>query len=212
MMLLNESIFNTKNSNKHSSNNAHVKHNSNFNMNSDSNVNSNSIYKQTYMKMYVQCYLNLLFCLSYINNHTETVYHINRLYCNIKRFSIAVTSFPNLQSITTNYLINAYIHLNHPSKALPLLKQSLTSSHVSSSKHNNILINYITYHISTSNYNEALRHIRHLLTEYSPSSAPMPTYIYDLILYYLLSTGKTPMALHLLRHNQVPQMFLSQHK
>ena len=170
----------------------------------NNNNSDNSIYKQTYVKVYLQCCINLLYCLAGMNKHTEVIYYVNRLYINIKQYDIITTmSFQDLQSITNNYLINAYIHLNCKTKALALLKQSLT--HNASIKHN-IIINYITHRITTSHFNEALTHIRHLLTEYHPLSSSTPSYIYDLLLYYLLSTNNTSIALRVL---QIPHTFIS---
>ena len=210
-MLMNESVFNMKNkgSKRCSSQNGKQHNNSGNSSNSMNNSgdNSNSIYKQTYVKVYMQCYLNLLYCLSCMNKHTEVIYYINRLYVNIKQYDITTTtttmSLRDLQSITNNYLINAYIHLNHPSKALALLKQSLTLTSLSPSFKHNIIINYITHSITTSNYIEALTHIKHLITEHHPTSSP-PSYIYDIVLYYLLSTNNTSTAIHVLTRHQLP--------
>lgn len=209
-MLMNESVFNMKN--KGGSQNA-KQHNNSNNSNSNSSGSGNSIYKQTYMKVYIQCYLNLLYCLACMNKHTEVIYYVNRLYVNINKYELTTTTTTttaSLQSITNNYLINAYIHLNLPSKALALLKQSLTLTSLSPSFKHNITINYITHSISTSNYIEALTHIRHLLTEYLPTSTSSPpSYMYDIVLYYLLSTNNTSTALHVLTHRQLPLAFLS---
>ena len=124
----------------------------------------------------------------------------------ISRFS------SNSQQQSTKSFAETIVNAESPQVVqytFPAFSSTSATLHQSSFKHS-IIINYITYNISTSNYTEALQHIRHLLTEYPTTAAPLPAHIYDMMLYYLLSTSNTTAALHLLRYRRIPLMFLPQ--
>ena len=200
----NKEIYNLFNNNKEIELNYNIINN---------NITDNNTFQ--YSQIFSSIYLNLIFCLIRNENYTEAIETI----LEFKNYD----SNNNFQYVIDNYLIECYIRINEYSKALEILsKQNFSYDNIDMKGNfftsgNNLIysevsfklslcINIIKIQLLNNNFQEAEKNINSMISLLNyPSELELPSFVLNIILYYLLITNKNDLAIETLKHRKIPK-------
>ena len=178
---------------------------------------NDNIIKQ-YNSIYPSVYLNLMFCLLRNEDYNEAIAIAKEFekYAN-------ETNNKNYKFIIDNYLIEAYLRTNSPSKASEIIEKDNSSifdlKGTFYTENNQLIygdvsyrialyINMVKVHLLNEKVEEAKKLIGVILglVNYQ-NSKDIPAFVINVIVYYLISTKQIELAIKLLKFRKVPNIF-----
>ena len=176
------------------------------------NITCNS---KQYNNIYPSVYLNLIFCLLRNEDYNEAISTAKEFELYTKENSLT----KNYQFIIDNYMIEAYLRTHSVLKALEVLeKNNFTMGEIKGTFYteNNKLIynevafkltlyvNLVKVNLMREKDEEAKKLIGVILSFYKESK-DVPSFVINVIIYYLVYTGETELAIKTLKYRKIPK-------
>lgn len=176
------------------------------------NITSNS---KQYNNIYPSVYLNLIFCLLRNEDYNEAISVAKDFEAYTKENSLN----KNYQFIIDNYMIEAYLRTHSVLKALEVLeKNNFTMGEMKGTFYteNNQLIynevafklalyvNLVKVNLMREKDEEAKKLIGVILSFYKDSK-DVPSFVINVIIYYLVYKGETELAIKTLKYRKIPK-------
>ena len=176
------------------------------------NITSNS---KQYNSIYPSVYINLIFCLLRNEDYNEAISAAKDFELYTKENSLN----KNYQFIVDNYIIEAYLRTNSVMKALEVLeKNNFTMGEMKGTFYteNNKLIynevafklalyvNLVKVNLMREKDEEAKKLIGVILSFYKESK-DYPSFVINVIIYYLVYKGETELAIKTLKYRKIPK-------
>ena len=175
----------------------------------------NKCNSKQYNNIYPSVYLNLIFCLLRNEDYNEAISTAKEFELYTKENSLT----KNYQFIIDNYMIEAYLRTHSVIKALEVLeKNNFTMGEIKGTFYteNNKLIynevafklalyvNLVKVNLMREKDEEANKLIGVILSFYKESK-DVPSFVINVIIYYLVYTGETELAIKTLKYRKIPK-------
>ena len=180
-----------------------------------------SVYKK-YEPIIGSIYMNLLFCLLQNGDYNEMFHFANEFEKYAEKFNK-----PNYSLIIDNYKCEAYLRKNEIQNALDLIttNEMEVNDNYNNSKFNYYIsnnrlvfpdvnykialyVNFCKINLMNNQLEGAVQCIKKILLLFNyPNNKDLPSYVLNLIVYYLIVTGKNELVIKTLKYRTVPDMF-----
>ena len=176
------------------------------------NITSNS---KQYNNIYPSVYLNLIFCLLRNEDYNEAISTAKEFELYTKENSLT----KNYQFIIDNYIIEAYLRTHSVLKALEVLeKNNFTMGEIKGTfytENNKLIYSEVAFKLALyvnlvkvnlmREKDEEAKKIIGVILSFFKESKDVPSFVINVIIYYLVYTGETELAIKTLKYRKIPK-------